>query len=332
MTRLSSFAAACLLLATTLLPSVAAAQTGHAPMQYAVQAMRSAFTQVKAPVMAGTHGFPEDDLAYATSFVNVGGTFDYGMFLRGGEEYLIAAGGDEDAHRIAINIRDAAGKVVASEAGTEAGSSVLFTPAEDGTYMVAITLAEADAHGFCAFTVVSTAGYLVAEDTIPMTAMMLTEMVDGMVEEMATQNIPTGVLTAHNRVSICGTIIANARMFQLTQNGLGTGAVSAFFTGAPSEEEYDLNLQVVEGEEQIIAEDWDAGSPAVTTIECDNDATYTVNMINSTETEEARWCMMALLRSVPPAEGADAAAEVSTTEEAAPIAAPQARRPLRTAR
>jgi type 1 fimbria pilin len=101
------------------------------------------------------------------AFVTKSETVSYSTTLRGGYEYAIIGGGDDDATDVDIYVYDSDDNLIIKDSETDRTPIVRFTPESGEVYTIQLKLYDATANGsFCVMSILREGGYTVPKSNL----------------------------------------------------------------------------------------------------------------------------------------------------------------------
>lgn len=101
----------------------------------------------------------DDGTCVLGSLLRPGATVTFNKNLKGGTEYYILGGGDDNVTDLDIYITDENGKQIIKDDDIDAAPKVHFRAPKDGKYTIKLDLFEAKAPGFCVAAILKKGGY-----------------------------------------------------------------------------------------------------------------------------------------------------------------------------
>ena len=135
--------------APTLPAAPALAATDWAEAAYLDQALNDVVRKAATLAQGNDFGLEEGEVTLLGTLLAPAGTANWTRAFAANTNYALLAGGDADVQTLEIQVRDAAGNVVARSGALGRDPVVMFTPSAAGDYEVRIVLAAAARSSFC---------------------------------------------------------------------------------------------------------------------------------------------------------------------------------------
>jgi hypothetical protein len=137
------------------------------PGKFMLQAVGRVVEAAKKLTDTTKFGFDTEHASMLGAFVNKGASIDITQSFKGGREYILIAGGTDNALDVDLGILDDKGKILASDTNDDPTPVVSFKPKKDGNYTIRVVLDKSKASGnFIALAVMHEGGYSIPANTI----------------------------------------------------------------------------------------------------------------------------------------------------------------------
>ena len=213
--------------------------------------MTQAFDRIYTPlgILSEKTGYGFDDsVAVLGAILKRGEKVRFTRPLRAKVEYVFAAGGDDDAVDVDLELSDSGGNLVARDRDTSSTAVLKYTPSRDGSFTLGVSLPLLEKGVGFAFCTVA----ILRQDGRPLliegVAHALVHMVEaGMV---LSSKYKVDLLSEKNQWAIVGGVALGEDELRINNMAFGNGARAIF--AAADVENIDVDLLLRRGKDQVL--------------------------------------------------------------------------------
>jgi hypothetical protein len=203
----------------------------------------------------GRYGY-SDGICIVGGWVDAGQTMPFALTLERGYEYLILAGGDNDAFDVDMEVVDSRGNVLESDTKTDPSAVVPFAPRATGVYTLRLTLYKSrmNVPCVCVLTVLKKGGWTVPLKNLAQAGIQL---VDGLAvadtEARSRYERRVDLRRAPNQWAFFGAVLKSGTGISAGNMDLGRGF--RMFVGVGDNFCDDANLYLLDEDYRTLKED-----------------------------------------------------------------------------
>lgn len=225
-----------------LLPQTGRAQDAWAPGVYMTQAIDEMLLAVRVLTDGAQLGYVDEGVCMAGAFLHVGTTYSLDRSFQGGTEYVLIAGGDEDATDVDLEVLNQAGRRIVGDNSYSRMALVRFNPQAAGDVTIRMRLFDARRAAFCAFAVLQRGGVDVpAVNLITAKTGFLTQCASVVLTTRAF-GVATEFLARPNQAAVIGRVPPSGEAVTLQNVDLGGAPTVVVAAGDTQARDLDLYL------------------------------------------------------------------------------------------
>lgn len=227
--------------------AVAQDSAGWGPGVYLTQAFDRIYTPLG--ILSEKTGYGLDEsVAVLGAILGRGEKVWFKRPLRANVEYVFAAGGDDDALDVDLELSDSAGKLVARDRDTSSTAVLKYTPPRDGTFTLGVSLPLLEKGAGFAFCTVA----ILRQDGRPL-------LIEGVAHALVhvlragmvlSSKYKVDLLSEKNQWAIVGGVVLGEDELRINKMTFGTGARAIF--AAADVENIDVDLLLRRAEDQVL--------------------------------------------------------------------------------
>jgi hypothetical protein len=235
--------------ALTLASSPASAKD-WVPGKYLNQALVRVMAGVRSVSEKTKYGLDDASTCFIGALVVEGKQVTTRIPLKGGTQYALIGGGDDDVKDMDLYLEDSDGNVVAKDDATDANPVVVYTPREDGKYKVVMKLISTRAtSSFCCYATLRDGGFDVPLDNLATAAGKLLAMCERINDKLGWAAFHDG----DGELCLIGSIMSEGQT--LTQGGFVLEDRPYAFLATADGLAQDIDIKITDGDGTTLASD-----------------------------------------------------------------------------
>jgi hypothetical protein len=229
---------------------------------YLSQAFERVTESAAGAAKLGNFGYHEG-ISVIGAWVDCRDSVTFTIPLKAGANYMFAAGGDNDAQNVDLEIQDAAGKTLAKETREAPDAMVTYTPDADGRYTLKLTLAKSrqDLVCFCVACILKEDGYKVPQGNLNDCANKMLKLFGEQDKVLQRSNKQLALHRQKNQWAVFGALLDPVADISVTNLELGVGR--RIFLGLGDKNTQDVDLFLLDNASKTIAKDTSVSDVAI---------------------------------------------------------------------
>lgn len=252
---------------------------GRTSANYLTQAFIRVTDSAAGAAKLGNFGYQEG-ISILGAWVNAGDDCKFSIYFAKDVNYMIVAGGDNDAQNVNVEIINEAGRVVATEDREAPDAMVTFLPTEGAYYTLRLILAKAQKNVpcVCVVCVLRENGLNVPLRNLDDCANKLMNLFSDTDKQLQAQNTRLELRRARNQWAIYGAVLEPGKDISVTNLDLGGSHRLLLAMGDKNSEDVDLFL--MDANRRTIASDTKVAHEAIIGFTPRPQDRYGIKMLN----------------------------------------------------
>ena len=239
-----------LAVALALTSSAVGAKDDWVPGKYMNQALVRVMASVRNVTEKTKYGLDDASTCFIGALVVEGKQVTTRIPLKGGTEYALIGGGDDDVKDMDIYLEDPDGNVVAKDDATDSNPVVVYTPKEDGKYKVVMKLVSTRAtSSFCCYATLRSGGFDVPVSNLAAASGKLLALCERINDRLGWAAFHDG----DGELCLVGSIMSEGQT--LTQGGFVLEDRPYAFIGTADAVAQDIDIKITNDDGATVASD-----------------------------------------------------------------------------